>query len=80
MIISQQTSLVTKMTTQSSLLEQTEHTNRTQLLPMMIIGGLFFLFGFITWLNGSLIPFLQKVCDLNHVDLCGTLVFYIAYL
>ena len=68
MIISQQSSLVTKMTTQSSLLEQTEHTNRTQLLPMMIIGGLFFLFGFITWLNGSLIPFLQMVCYLNHIE------------
>ena len=80
MIISQQTSLVTKMTTQSSLLEQTEHTNRTQLLPMMIIGGLFFLFGFITWLNGSLIPFLQMVCDLNHIEAyMVTLVFYIAY-
>ena len=80
MIISQQSSLVTKMTTQSSLLEQTVHTNRTQLLPMMIIGGLFFLFGFITWLNGSLIPFLQMVCDLNHIEAyMVTLVFYIAY-
>ena len=47
---------------------------------MVIIGGLFFLFGFITWLNGSLIPFLQMVCDLNHIEAyMVTLVFYIAY-
>jgi FHS family L-fucose permease-like MFS transporter len=26
-------------------------------LPMLIIGMLFFVFGFVTWLNGALIPF-----------------------
>ncbi|MCW8092317.1 sugar MFS transporter [Alteromonas sp. ASW11-130] len=36
--------------------------------PMLIIGGLFFIFGFITWLNGALVPFLQIVCDLNEVE------------
>jgi len=50
------------------------------LLPMIIIGTLFFVFGFVTWLNGSLIPFLKIVCELNEFQaLFVTLAFYIAY-
>ncbi|GGD69775.1 glucose/galactose MFS transporter [Lacimicrobium alkaliphilum] len=38
------------------------------------------MFGFVTWLNGSLIPFLQITCELNHMQAYFvTLVFYIAY-
>lgn len=52
----------------------------SSLLPMAIIGGLFFIFGFVTWLNGSLIPFLKILCDLNDFQaLLVTFVFYIAY-
>ncbi|MBE0513535.1 MAG: sugar MFS transporter [Sulfurimonas sp.] len=47
---------------------------------MVIIGVLFFIFGFVTWLNGSLIPFLKVICDLNEFEaLFVTFVFYIAY-
>jgi glucose/galactose transporter len=47
---------------------------------MVIIGTLFFVFGFVTWLNGSLIPFLKIVCDLNEFQaLLVTFAFYIAY-
>jgi MFS transporter, FHS family, L-fucose permease len=45
-----------------------------------IIGILFFLFGFVTWLNGALIPFLRSTCELT--DLTAYLVttaFYISY-
>lgn len=50
------------------------------LVPMLIIGTLFFVFGFVTWLNGSLIPFLKIVCDLNEYQaLLVTFAFYIAY-
>ncbi len=50
------------------------------LIPMMIIGILFFIFGFVTWLNGSLIPFLKVICDLNEFQaLFVTFAFYIAY-
>lgn len=50
------------------------------LLPMVIIGILFFIFGFVTWLNGSLIPFLKIICNLTTFQaLYVTLVFYIAY-
>lgn len=48
--------------------------------PMIIIGILFFIFGFVTWLNGALIPFLQIVCELNEFQaLLVTFAFYIAY-
>jgi len=47
---------------------------------MIIIGILFFIFGFVTWLNGSLIPFLKLICDLNDFQaLFVTFAFYIAY-
>jgi len=47
---------------------------------MIIIGILFFIFGFVTWLNGSLIPFLRVICDLNNFEaLFVTFAFYIAY-
>ena len=47
---------------------------------MVIIGILFFIFGFVTWLNGSLIPFLKIICDLNDTQaLFVTFAFYIAY-
>jgi len=47
---------------------------------MIIIGVLFFIFGFVTWLNGSLIPFLKIICDLSEFEaLFVTFAFYIAY-
>jgi len=53
---------------------------QSTLIPMIIIGILFFIFGFVTWLNGSLIPFLKVICDLNDFQaLFVTFAFYIAY-
>ena len=47
---------------------------------VLIIGGLFFVFGFVTWLNGALIPFLTIACELTHLQAyLVTLAFYIAY-
>ena len=55
-------------------------SSSSNLTSILIIGGLFFMFGFVTWLNGSLIPFLQIACELNHMQAYFvTLVFYIAY-
>jgi len=54
--------------------------SNSTLVPMVIIGILFFIFGFVTWLNGSLIPFLKVICDLNEFQaLFVTFAFYIAY-
>ncbi len=50
------------------------------LLPMLFIGLMFFILGFATWLNGSLIPFLKVVCELNNFQaLWVAFAFYIAY-
>ncbi len=50
-------------------------------MSMMIIGALFFIFGFLTWLNGTLIPYLKIACELK-TDFQAYLVttaFFIAY-
>src|SRR6478609_11645640 len=54
---------------------------KSYLVPMIIIGALFFIFGFVTWVNGSLIPYLKIACQLE-TDLESYLVataFFIAY-
>jgi len=51
-----------------------------RLSSLTIIGMLFFLFGFVTWLNGTLIPFLKITCELSYTQaLLVTFAFYIAY-
>ena len=53
---------------------------RLYITSMIIIGVLFFLFGFITWLNGILIPYLKIACELNNLQsLMVAFSFYIAY-
>ncbi|MDQ7060086.1 MAG: sugar MFS transporter [Sulfurimonas sp.] len=55
-------------------------TRKSSIFPMLIIGILFFIFGFVTWLNGSLIPFLKVICNLTEFQaLFVTFAFYIAY-
>jgi FHS family L-fucose permease-like MFS transporter len=47
---------------------------------IFIIGALFFVFGFVTWLNSILIPFLKTVCELNNFQASFvTFAFYISY-
>ncbi len=48
---------------------------------IIIIGALFFIFGFVTWLNSVLIPYLKIACELNNTEAyLVTFAFYIAYL
>ncbi len=48
--------------------------------PIVIVGMLFFLFGFITWLNAALIPYLKIVCDLTHTEsYLVAFAFYLSY-
>lgn len=49
-------------------------------MPMLIIGALFFLFGFVTWANGTLIPYLKIACELTTQEaMLVTFAFYISY-
>ena len=44
------------------------------------IGVFFFIFGFVTWLNGILIPYLKISCELTHFEsYLVAFSFYIAY-
>ena len=50
------------------------------LLSITLIGVLFFLFGFVTWLNGALIQFLKTACELSDISAyLVTFAFYISY-
>ncbi|MFT4092549.1 MAG: sugar MFS transporter [Niabella sp.] len=50
------------------------------LIPTIIIGILFFVFGFVTWVNSTLIPYLQKACELTSGQaVLVTFASYIAY-
>ncbi|HUX95644.1 MAG TPA: sugar MFS transporter [Bacteroidales bacterium] len=48
--------------------------------PIIIIGTLFFVFGFITWLSAILVPYLKIACELNNFQsYLVAFSFYIAY-
>ncbi len=48
--------------------------------PIFIIGALFFVFGFITWLSAVLVPYLKIACELsNFQSYLVAFSFYIAY-
>jgi FHS family L-fucose permease-like MFS transporter len=55
----------------------TTHQTRS----IVIIGALFFIFGFVTWLNSVLIPYLRIACELNNFEsYLVAFAFYISYL
>jgi glucose/galactose transporter len=50
------------------------------ILSISVIGLLFFIFGFVTWLTGILIPYLKIACELtNFQALFVAFAFYISY-
>jgi len=60
---------------------QQQTTKKSNVNAIFIIGMLYFVFGFVTWLNGTLIPFLKLACQLE-TDIEAffvTFAFYMAY-
>jgi len=56
------------------------NSTKSNFIPTLIIGALFFIFGFITWLNGTLIQYLKIACELNTFQsLLVAFAFYISY-
>lgn len=47
---------------------QSPQTKNNTLVPIMIIAGLFFIFGFVTWINGALIPFMKTINELTDAQ------------
>jgi len=56
-------------------------SRKDYIFSISIIGLFFFIFGFVTWLNGILIPFLRTACELNDFEAYFvTFAFYVSYL
>ena len=65
----------------STTLDASPMAGRSTLGPMIIIGVLFFIFGFVTWLNGPLITFVKLAFNLDDVNaFLVPFAFYISYL
>ncbi|QKZ13280.1 sugar MFS transporter [Spirosoma sp. KUDC1026] len=60
--------------------------NKTAATPnatgsIMIVGVMFFVFGFVTWINSILIPYFKIACELTHFQsYLVAFAFYISYL
>ncbi len=55
-------------------------TAKNNIFPIIVLGILFFIFGFVTWLNGTLIPYLKIACELNNLQsYLVAFAFYISY-
>lgn len=55
-------------------------SRKDYVFSISVIGMFFFIFGFVTWLNSILIPFLKTACELNDFQAYFvTAAFYIAY-
>lgn len=60
--------------------DQTHDANPQMIKSLAIIGGLFFIMGFFTWLNGPLITFVRLAFELDDVNAFLILmVFYLSY-
>jgi FHS family L-fucose permease-like MFS transporter len=55
-------------------------SKKDYIFSITVIGVFFFIFGFVTWLNGILIPFLKTACELNDFQAYFvTTAFYVSY-
>jgi glucose/galactose transporter len=63
----------------SNIEKDQQNSKKSNALPMVIVAGLFFILGFATWLNGSLMPYLKQVLQLSPFQASLILFsFYIA--
>ena len=52
----------------SNSTQVSSQTTKKTFLPILIIAGLFFIFGFVTWINGALIPFMKTINELTDAQ------------
>ncbi|MCX6278080.1 MAG: sugar MFS transporter [Bacteroidetes bacterium] len=65
---------------QQAQLPLTDRSKGNYILSITIIGVFFFIFGFVTWLNSVLIPFLKIACEKNNFEsYFVAFAFYISY-
>ncbi|MGV3504459.1 MAG: sugar MFS transporter [Adhaeribacter sp.] len=64
----------------ASTVDVSSLTKRDTVISILIIGMLFFIFGFVSWVNALLIPYFKKACELtNFQSYLVTFAFYISY-
>ncbi|MBO9618491.1 MAG: sugar MFS transporter [Niabella sp.] len=67
--------------TDAQVITQGGLSKRETRVSLVIIGLLFFIFGFVSWVNAILIPYFKIACELTHLQsYFVTLAFYISYL
>src|SRR5687768_5971548 len=55
-------------------------SQRDTIISILIIGMLFFIFGFVSWVNAILIPYFKIACELtNFQSYLVAFAFYISY-
>ena len=53
---------------------------KTYYISIGILAGMFFIFGFVSWVNSILIPYFRISCELTHFEsYFVAFAFYIAY-
>src|ERR1044072_1563102 len=64
----------------SATIQVDQLTKRDTRISIVIIGLLFFIFGFVSWVNAILIPYFKIACELtNFESYLVTFAFYISY-
>jgi glucose/galactose transporter len=64
----------------SAPIEVSSLSRRSTVISIFIIGLLFFIFGFVSWVNAILIPYFKIACELtNFQSYLVTFAFYISY-
>jgi glucose/galactose transporter len=64
----------------TAAIEASAVSKRQTFISIFIIGLLFFIFGFVSWLNSILIPYFKIACELtNFESYLVTFAFYISY-
>jgi glucose/galactose transporter len=64
----------------TNTVEVSSLSKRDTQISILIIGMLFFVFGFVSWVNAILIPYFKIACELTHFKAyLVTFAFYISY-
>src|SRR5688572_31156156 len=60
---------ILSMTTQATnATARVKNLRGSYVFPLIVIGALFFIFGFVTWANSQLIPYLKIACELTDTQ------------
>jgi len=64
----------------AATIEVSSLTRRSSFISILIIGLLFFIFGFVSWINAILIPYFKIACELTNFEAyLVPFAFYISY-